>query len=582
MNKHTIFFCLVSLGLIPGYLPASEQTKPQADSSFTAILVVAPDRGFMGNEETRDAFDRVNHENKALVFVTDERSKTYLDNAVTDLKKRGARDMTVLPLFISDQRPVWRLAYSWLSNGICNKSFQCNISKPFGQSYFAVDVLEEALLQIPEPEKKNLVLIGYGANDAVTTKRMAEDWQRIFGWTDQGKKFRSVTTLIWATDDDERQSKQLTQLAAKSDTVLLGFHLGPKLDSMMNFDASLRRSIPDGADSHLLTAEIGSDITGLWLQRETNRCLIRGQEDIGVIINAHGSDFIWNQTMRDALASLDSRYKIEYAFSMADRPSIETALTRLQQRGVKGAVIVRVFGRKDSFQDTIEKMVGMDVETEMIQHHGQHAGHDMAVRPVESETTHQGQHTGHDMAGGHGADGHTMMGGRIRTPLVVTSFGGLEDHPLFAEALLDRARHLSREPGKETIILVAHGAGEDSQNAAWMQILERLAEHMRIMGGDQFRAIKFATWREDWPGKREEWIARVRDMVEKARGDNGRAIVIPARTNSVGPEAEFLEGLDYVLGEGFAPNPLFARWVELQIREGITALSANDRDPIEQ
>lgn len=580
MNKRMIFFCLVSLGLIPAYLPASEQTNPQADTASSGILVVAPDRGFMGNEETLDAFARVNHENKAMVFVTDERSKTYLDNAVTDLKKRGARGMIVLPFFISDQRPVWRLAYSWLSNGICNKSFQCHLSKPFGQSYLAADVLEQTLLQITEPENKDLVLIGYGANDAETSKRMAEDWQRIFGWTDQGKKFRSVTTLIWIADDDE-QSKQLTQLAAESDTVLLSFHLGKKLDSMMNFDASLRRSIPDGTDSHLLTAEIDSDITGLWLQRETNRCLIRGQQDIGVIINAHGSDFIWNQTMRDALASLDSRYKIEYAFSMADRHTIETALSRLERRDVKGVVLVRVFGRKDSFQDSIEKMVGMDVEAEMTHHHGQHSGHDMAVRAVEPETTHQGQHSGHDLAGGHGAEGHSMMGGRIRTPLIVTSFGGLEDHPLFAEALLDRARRLSREPGKETIILVAHGAGGDSQNAAWMQILERLAGQMRLMGGDQFRAIKFATWREDWPGKREEWIARVRDMVGKARRDNGRAIVIPARTNSVGPEAEFLEGLDYVLGEGFAPNPLFARWVELQIREGVTALSANDRRPIE-
>lgn len=582
MKTRSIIYCLF-LFLVTADLPAVEQIKQQADSPQTAILVVAPDRGFMGNEETRDAFTSLLHENKALVFVTDERSKTYLDSAITEMKQRGARGMTVLPLFISDQSPVWRLAYSWLMNDICNKSIQCHFSKPFGQSYLAVEVLDESLRQIPEPEKKNLVLIGYGANDAATSKRMAEDWQRIAGWSDQGKKFRSVTTMIWITDDDgERQSKQLIQLAAKSDTVLLSFHLGKKLDSMMNFEAELRHAIAEGTGGHLHTATIDSGITGLWLQRETNRSQIRGEDDIGVIVLAHGSDFLWNQSMRDALASLQPRYKMEFAFSMADRPTIETALSRLQQREVKGVVIVRVFGRKDSFQDTIEKMVGMDVEAEMTHHHGQHAGHDMAVRPVESETTHQGQHSGHDMTGGHDADGHSMTSGRIRSPLVVTSFGGLEDHPLFAEALLDRARHLSRDPGKETIILVAHGAGEDSQNAAWMQILERLAEQMRIMGGDQFRAIKFATWREDWPGKREEWIARIRDMVEKAREDNGRAIVIPARTNSVGPEDEFLEGLDYVLGEGFAPHLLFARWVELQIQEGITALTARVSDSFEK
>jgi hypothetical protein len=62
-------------------------------------------------------------------------------------------------------------------------------------------------------------------------------------------------------------------------------------------------------------------------------------------------------------------------------------------------------------------------------------------------------------------------------------------------------------------------------------------------------------------------------MVEEATGDGGRALVIPARTNAQGPERVFLKGLSFELGEGFAPHPLFARWVEEQVKNGISAIA---------
>jgi len=86
---------------------------------------------------------------------------------------------------------------------------------------------------------------------------------------------------------------------------------------------------------------------------------------------------------------------------------------------------------------------------------------------------------------------------------------------------------------------------------------------------------------------REAWIRDVRRMVEEASADGGRAIVLPARTTGEGPEREFLAGLNYALGNGFAPHPLFARWVEEQIRAGAAKLDsesqvqppARDADP---
>jgi hypothetical protein len=265
------------------------------------------------------------------------------------------------------------------------------------------------------------------------------------------------------------------------------------------------------------------------------------------VILSHGSDFNWNETMREAVQPLMERYKIEFAFSMADQATIERALRKLEQRGARAAVIVRVFAMEDSFRKSIERMAGLDIESGAQDATDAHAGH------------------GH----GHGA-ADVVPGSRIRTSLPIQTVGGLGSSPLFAAALLDRARTLSKNPAQDTVILVAHGSGSDHQNAQWNRRLEEIAEHMRKAGASgEFRAVKVATWREDWPDKRAPWIDKIRTLVEEAKSGGGRAIVIPARTTGVGPEKKFLAGLEYDLGSGFAPHPMFVRWVDENVKTGL-------------
>jgi hypothetical protein len=150
--------------------------------------------------------------------------------------------------------------------------------------------------------------------------------------------------------------------------------------------------------------------------------------------------------------------------------------------------------------------------------------------------------------------------------------------------LLDRARALSRNPARETIIVVAHGSGDDRLNQQWEAHLEAIAEHMRKAGGGEFLGIRTATWREDWADKRAPQIEKIRAMVEDATRQGGRALVIPARTVGEGPERKFLSGLEYELGTGFAPHPKFLQWMEEQIKSGIRQFNhtaAGGRSPAE-
>ena len=155
---------------------------------------------------------------------------------------------------------------------------------------------------------------------------------------------------------------------------------------------------------------------------------------------------------------------------------------------------------------------------------------------------------------------------------MVVTVGGLQDNALFAEALLDRARALSKDAAKETVIVVAHGQQSDQVNETWLKLLASLAGQMKQKGGHDFRDILYQTWREDWPDKSASRVASIKDMVKAARKDGGTALIIPARTTGQGPTEAFLKGLDYRAGTGFAPHPLFPKWIEQQLHKGIAMI----------
>lgn len=123
--------------------------------------------------------------------------------------------------------------------------------------------------------------------------------------------------------------------------------------------------------------------------------------------------------MRESVQPLAKRYKIEFAFSMADPVTVERAIRKLEQRGAKAAIIVRVFAMENSFRKSVERMAGLDVEGIARDAADNHAGH------------------------GHG-EGAGIPAPRILSRLPIRTVGGLESHSLFAAALLERA---IQEPG---------------------------------------------------------------------------------------------------------------------------------------
>lgn len=514
----------------------------QAEPGF---LLVAPDRGFTGNEAVRDAFAPFASRHPAeLVFVTAKETEERLDRALGALRERGADPVVVLPFYLSAVHPDVGRIDAWHRGG------DVLVGRLFGRSAAAPAALQKALFALETPARTRLVLVGHGAETSSEAEGMARDLSALLAAAAEGSGFASLEAAVWPGVDELDQDALREKLAGfkaggeSARVVLLPFHLGPDLDAMMGFTPRLRHAAPDGTDVPEATSALASAIPR-WLAREAARYATPASRETGVIVHAHGASWNWNETMRRGAALLENEYLVEYAFSMGDPATLEHAIRHLEERGAKAIVIVRVFGMANSFREGIERFTGQAWES--------------CHAPAGAQHRH-----------GHDAEGTPAP--LLRTRLPVVTVGGLEDHPLFARALHERVLELSERPERETVILVAHGLGDEEGNAHWRRVLESVREQMLAAGGNRFRAIEAGLWSEDWPELRESAVEHVRGLVAKASADGGRAIVVPARTLGEGPADEYLKGLDYALGEGFAPHPLFAEWLRVQVHAGLDAL----------
>jgi len=260
-----------------------------------------------------------------------------------------------------------------------------------------------------------------------------------------------------------------------------------------------------------------------------------------VIVMAHGGPKDWDEAVLTAVQPLEARYPTEVAFGMADPAALQASVSRLQAKGVHRIGVVRLFVSGESFQQRTAQILGLEAGA--------------PPKPPSPDGGHQ-----HGVEGGE----HDMALWRIASS---ASFAmadeGLLDAPEMGDVLADRAIHLSHHPESEDVLVLAHGPGNDDENARWLSKLDARAEAIRQ--ARPFRRVQVETLREDWPDKRKETEQRVRDFVTRARAEGGTAIVIPFRVQGFGPYAEVLKSLDYVSdGVGLLPDIHVTYWIERQ------------------
>ena len=525
-----------------------------ADPGNIGFLVVAPDRGFLGNEEIRDAFAGFSeHYRSDLAFIPwYGNALRYVTPAMERLESRGAERIAVLPLFFAPSHSL----LTRLEQELSRFRHSVAIATPFGLSFLAEELLidrfrntlhtsnSQHALHSDSATDTAMLVVGFGAIDDTAVSAMEDELDQLLErTTTYFPNTESVAVALrhhaGGTDQQEDSFRRLRdeaeRLTANYQRVLfVPLHFGQRMDSMMDLTHSLGRSLAD-LSVEMVNPALPHPLITTWMAREANSWIRLTDEEIGFVIMPHGADIDWNESIRKPLSQIVQNRRIEYAFSMADSQVLSRAVTRLEERGARGIVVLRVFSQASSFRDRIEFLIGL----------GDQPGPTMGMaRPS-----------------------------RIRSASIFTTVGGIENHPLFARGLLERARELSTNPSNETVLLLGHGAGADEDNQRWLKNLKSIAVQMREQG-DGFASFRWANWREDWPQHRDTAEANIMAIVQEEEDLGRNVIVIPARTTLSGPEPDHLGKFNHVrIGTGFAPHPLFAEWVSEKLNEGAALLS---------
>jgi sirohydrochlorin ferrochelatase len=168
-------------------------------------------------------------------------------------------------------------------------------------------------------------------------------------------------------------------------------------------------------------------------------------------------------------------------------------------------------------------------------------------------------------------------GGPLRLEVPVVMGRALDDHELVAEVLLERASALSRDPAKETVVLLAHGPTAEEDNAQWLARLQRLAERIKTQG--EFARVIPMTFRDDAPKPvRDQAVRELRAVIAQA-GGVGPVLIVPVLIAEGGVEnkiPKMLSGLTFEFsGKTLLPHPNVERWIAEQAQ----SLARPDADP---
>ncbi|MCY4158145.1 MAG: hypothetical protein OXF48_00860, partial [Bacteroidetes bacterium] len=162
--------------------------------------------------------------------------------------------------------------------------------------------------------------------------------------------------------------------------------------------------------------------------------------------------------------------------------------------------------------------------------------------------------------------GHTIPDPLKFQTDVKISKTALLDAPEIGEILALNAIGLTDSSGTESVLIIAHGSGDDAVNDEWVRKMDILAESVRET--KLFRNVAVHSLREDWDDKRPDAEAEIRRFVEHHSENDGRVIVLPFRLFGFGPYAEVLEGLSYISdGSGLLPHPRVTEWIKRSANE---------------
>lgn len=535
---------VVCFSVLPNEVFAKEQT---------GFLVVAPDRGFLGNQEIRQLVAKFQKEYPAaLAFSGSDYESTksdyavYFTKAIQQLQQRGATKIVAIPLFLSAADPQLQAVKPTLL--ALAEDLSVEWAPVLSESHLIGQVFLDRVAQVSKnPENEQLIALGIGARDTASQEAIQGDINKLVEYAKRYKGFKGAHTFVYyhrdvedAKEKNEAIKAQIMNLAAKRErTVIVPAFIGPKFDGMMSLTSWQRRQFANVDVTYQSSELMPHDNLLVWLKKTANQFVLVKPNEIGVVIMPHGSTQPYNDAIEQSISPLHVKYQIEMAYGMGDAAIIQDAVSRLEQKGIKRIVFARMYGLSDHMKLKSDYILGLS--NALLKRKDSHHSH--RTPPAQ-----------------------------VRSSAVFSTFGGYEEYPDIAKVLHQRIMEISKNPAEETVILLAHGANTKEANDQWLSVINDNIDRLRKGPHcSQLKAIHAATVQEDWPEQRKKSVKKVRAMIEEGN-KRGKVLVISNRLYGKGPYEKMLKGLEYEFnGQGFL-SPIITQWLDENIQQTTSKL----------
>ena len=534
--KKTIALTIVAIFLFSTFLPVFA-----AQNKKIGFMVIAEDRGFVGNNETVNLFNQFEREYlSSLVFVgrkydgIKSEYSEYIQKGISELDNKGVSEIVILPLFLSESNYILKM----LRKNIPSYHFKGDIrwNRAMSGSYLIAQILLDSVNKLSKnPTEENLLLVGRGAIDEKSEKLIKEELEQLVNYIKKRKTYKSVQVGVYysynadekirKTKDNEVDEMVIHAAAKTGRTLLVPFVIGPKYSHMMSFTHFVERRFEDidliyHSDEILLHPNVL-----IWMKKAANAHIpISINNPIGVVVMPHGATKPYNDAIEKTIEPLKKKYQVEMAYGMGDSISLQNAISNLEGKGIKRIVFVRMYPSSDQFKEKTDYILGLD-----------------------SRVPEQW-------------DG--LIPSQVRTSAIINTFGGYEEDSLIAGIFLDRIKEVSKNPTEETIILLAHGGKNEQAEKLRNEKMDSHISWIQKQSNPPFKKIIGMTLREDWPDKRAKAVKKIKKVVKEGNS-SGKVIIISNRLYGSGPYNHFLKGLEFEMNsKGLAPHPNLTKWLE--------------------
>ncbi len=256
------------------------------------------------------------------------------------------------------------------------------------------------------------------------------------------------------------------------------------------------------------------------------------EQNVGVLIMAHGGSPRWNKTVKDTVKEAQIDYPTRIFFGMGhskeEADQLQAEVRALERKVATIIVVPMLVSSYSEIYRQWRYLLGVDVAPGFSTTN---------FFPISKRATIQ-----------------------FADPF--------NDDPIISLILLDRAREISQNPKQENVILVAHGPNDNADNERWLQMLGKVSRTIQSRAG--FKSVQGMTLRDDAPSEiRSNAVSLLRDRIESINRAGERALVIPFLIAPGGVENKIgvaLKGLEYTLNARvIAPDHRLAQWIRSKV-----------------